>query len=149
MSNTTGAGKSNIHDPRFTAAIDLLGRTGAKNFRVGYTREEDGEPVVWYAVCEYKRPAGTAVWHKPSAEAAAAMDPLNAVLRLCEILIDGGRCNHCGQNTIFDPDMPVEGVVSKEVMDDLLDKMGCRYHFDPKTSKFVKSCNVYAGFVNS
>lgn len=121
-------------DPRFTAAVDLIGRTGATTFRIGYSDEDDGPPTVWYA---------TAVWVSQAApggpdtraEAAAAMDPLSAVLRLCEQVIDGGTCTHCGQRTIFDPDPPTDDVVS-----DILDKMGCRYAWDPELATFRRSC---------
>ena len=116
---------SPITDPRFLAAVKLLERTGATGFRIGYSDEDDGPPVVWYA-------CGT--W-RGGAEAAASLDPLQAVLRLCEQVIDGGHCAHCGQPTIFDPDMPMGSPV-----DELLDRMGCRYAWDPELETFRRGC---------
>jgi len=112
-------------DPRFAAAVDLLRRTGATNFRIGYSDEDDGDPIVWYAVVNY--PQGN--------EADAGLNATTAVLRLCERVIDGGKCTHCGRPTIFDPDFSMG-----DVMDSVLDKMGCRYKWDAETASFVRSC---------
>jgi len=68
-------------------------------------------------------------------EVAASLSPVEAVLRLCEQLIDGGQCRHCGQNTIFDPDPP-----SEDHLTELLDRMGCRYAWDPELATFRRSC---------
>lgn len=124
-----GEGKSQITDPRFTAAVKLIERTGAKQFRVGYSDPEDGEPTVWYALATYKRPEGVPVW-KLRADAAAALDPLQAVLRLCERLIDGGQCNHCGQRTIFSANSDTLG----------LQAMGCVYSWDPVKEEYRRGC---------
>ena len=35
-------------------------------------------------------------------EAAAAMNPVDAVMRLCDQVVTGGHCAHCGEPTIFD-----------------------------------------------
>ena len=115
-------------DPRFVAGVDLIGRTGAKDFRVGWSDEDDGPPTVWYAVATYKRPPGTPKW--TPGEAAAALDPVKAVLRLCEQLIDGGTCAHCGKPTIFVADTDTE----------LLDLMGCVYAWDPELETFRRGC---------
>lgn len=119
-------------DPKFIAAVQLIQRTGAAAFRIGYSGEDDGDPVVWYAVATYKRPPGTPKW--TPGEAAGALDPVNAVLRLCEQLIDGGTCTHCGRPTIFDAD------VSDTVIDDALNAMGCVYAWDPELATFRRSC---------
>jgi hypothetical protein len=111
-------------DPRFMAGVALLGRTGAKGFRVGFSDEADGEPQVWYAVVTYEH----------GAEAAAGLTPLRAVMRLCEQVIDGGRCAHCGEQTIFD-DNPNDGP-----LDELLDALGCVYAWDPELATFRRSC---------
>lgn len=119
-------------DPKFIAGVEMLGRTGAKDFRIGWSDEEDGPPTVWYAVATYKRPPATPKW--TPGEAAAALDPVNAVLRLCERIIDGGTCTHCHQLTIFD-DNPQDSP-----FDDLLNAMGCVYAWDPELRTFRRGC---------
>jgi hypothetical protein len=109
-------------DPRFIAGVELLQRTGARDFRIGWSDEDEG-PVAFYAVCS---------WHQ-GAEAAASLDPVKAVMRLCELVIDGGTCTHCGRPTIFDPDPPGP-------FDEMLDAMGCRYKWEPDSAAFVRSC---------
>jgi hypothetical protein len=107
-------------DPRFTAAVDMLGRTGMQTFRIGFSDPEEGEPVVWYAVGQWLR----------NSEAAGAVDPLTAVLRLCELVIDGGECAHCHRPTIFALDMNTS----------LLDMVGCVYAFDPELATYRRGC---------
>lgn len=108
-------------DPRFLAGIEMLNRTGAKTFRVGYTPEEDGSPVVWYACAEWSY----------GADAAASLSPLYAVLRLCEQVIDGGECAHCGRLTIFEYE--IDG-------GPFLNAMGCVYAYDPELKTFRRNC---------
>lgn len=107
-------------DPRLPAAVTLLGRTGAQNFRIAFSDPDDGEPTVWYACAQW--PAG--------AEADAALSPLGAVLRLCERVIDGGQCTHCARTTIFVEDTNTTG----------LDSMGCVYAWDPELATFRRAC---------
>lgn len=117
-------------DPRFVAGVDMLAHTGAKDFRVGTTHEDDGPPIVWYAVATWDHP----VHRITGAEAAAALTPVEAVMRLCEQVIDGGQCTHCGRLTVFVPDP--RGVR----VNDPLHGMGCVYGWDPKLAKFRRSC---------
>lgn len=105
-------------DPRFTAAVDLIGRTGARQFQIRYS--DDEQPVIWVAA---------ACWNNRW-EAAAGMHPLTAVFRLCDAVIDGGTCTHCRRPAGFAPDpdsMPLDAII-------------CWYQFDPSTGKFVKGC---------
>lgn len=113
---------------RFLAATELLGRTGADKFRIGYSSEEDGEPVVWYGLCTY--PSG-------AAETAAGMDPVQAVMRLCAQVIDGGRCRHCKRVTAFvDVDEDIAA----------MDKMGtCVYGWDKTTESYRRTCDGHRG----
>lgn len=110
-------------DPLFTAAIDLIGHTGATNFQLRF--QDDEQPVVWVAVAGYQR-NGAEVF-----EAAGALSPARATLRLCAQLMDGGTCTHChrpsGINEDFSNEMP-------------LDILVCWYVFDPELSKFRRSC---------
>lgn len=112
-------------EPKFLAAVKLLQRTGAQTYRIGHSDLEDGNPVVWYAVAE---------WVGNRAEAAGALDPLTATLRLCERVIDGGQCAHCKRPTIFD-DNPLDSPP-----DELLSAMGCVYAWDPELSTFRRGC---------
>jgi hypothetical protein len=109
-----------MDDPRFIAAVDLIGRTGAKSFAIRYT--DDEPPVVWAAVAEYG---------DGRAEAAGALHPIVAVLRLAELLVDGGQCTHCGRPTGLDVD-------SIDTMP--LDTLVCWYQFDPELATFRRGC---------
>lgn len=113
-------------DPRFIAAVDLLGRTGVKQLRVAYSDEEQGLPVVWWA-------AGS--WKEHGYEAAAALDPATAVLRLCERVIDGAECTHCHKPTMFEMDMPIG-----TALDAFADALMCVYAWDPELSTFRRGC---------
>lgn len=110
-------------DPRFVAGVALIGRTGATSFRVGWN--DEGTPVAWFAVAQW--PHGS--------EAAGAVNPIDAVLRLCEQIIDGGMCAHCKRMTMFNPDMPTD-----EITDVMLDAMSCVYAFDPELATYRRSC---------
>lgn len=123
-------------DPRFLAGVKLIERTGARNFRIGYSDEADGVPVVWYATATWFMRSGRPVADARGGaqvrhEAAAAMDGTTAVMRLCEQIIDGGLCTHCGQRTIFVADADDAGP---------LDSMGCVYQWDPELATFRRSC---------
>jgi hypothetical protein len=124
-----------IEDPRFLAAVKMIERTGARAFRIGYSPEDDGEPTVWYATATWYVRNGRPVADARGAatlshEAAAAIDPLNALLRLCAQVIDGGECAHCHLPTIFVEDTDTS----------ILDQMGCVYAYDPELQTFRRSC---------
>jgi hypothetical protein len=119
-------------DPRFPAAIDVLRRTGAKEFQIRYS--DDEQPVVWFAVAGYTvrhgRPVSTGKIN--THEAAAALDPVRAVFRLCDQLVDGGECTHCHRPAGFNenPDaLP-------------LDQHICWWTWDPEVLKFVQGCQL-------
>lgn len=123
-------------DPKFIAGVKLLERTGARQFQVRWS--DDEQPVVWFAVVAHYldrrgRPVGTA---KESAgthwDAAAGMNPVVAVLRLCELLIDGGQCSHCGRPTIFHADIDENPTP--------LDPLFCSYEWDPELAVFRRGC---------
>jgi hypothetical protein len=109
-------------DPRFIAGVDLIRRTGAKQFQIRYS--DDEEPVVWFAVALYEPRR----W-----EADAGGDPLQAVMRLCERLVDGGTCAKCGRPTGIDP-----ALLGQEMP---MPEMICWWQFDPGMRKFIRGCD--------
>lgn len=119
-------------DPRMPAAIKLLRRTGAQEFQLRYS--DDEEPVIWMAAAKWsiggdgkpKAKGGRPAW-----ESAGAMDPVGAVLRLCDQVMDGGQCAHCkrptGVTDMWRATMPLADVI-------------CWYVYDPETQTFRRSC---------
>lgn len=89
-------------DPRLIAAMGVIGRTGATDIDIRYS--DDTEPVVWLVVAHYEGDGRKAY------QTAAALDPLTAILELCENLIDGGYCVDCNRPTAFDPSLDNTGV---------------------------------------
>lgn len=115
------AEKDITDDPRYIAAVDFIGRTGAEQFKIGYT-DDDAPPVVWYACGLWKDPDH---W-----EVAGANNPLRAIFRLIEAVVDGGQCVHCKRPTGFEES--AEPVI--------LDNLVCWYQWDPSTKKYVRGC---------
>jgi hypothetical protein len=111
---STGA----ANDPVFLAAVALIGRTGAKELTIGFSDEH--VPAVWFAAVKYRR----------AYEAAGAMDPRQAVLRLLDQLLDGGACTHCGKPT---------GVTVKQGTQPL-SALICWYQYDPEMKTFRRDC---------
>jgi hypothetical protein len=105
---------------RMTAAFDLIHRTGAQSAGIRY--QDDEPPTVWIALASYDGDRH---------EAAAALDPLRAVLRLCEQLVDGGVCTHCRRPSGLEPD-------SIETMP--LNDLVCWYQYDPELKTFRRGC---------
>jgi len=106
-------------DDRLVACIDLARRSGATTIEVRYS--DDNEPVVWMAVGKWGE----------NFEAAGAMNPLRAAIRLLEAVIDGGICTHCQRPSAVSDDwtqaMPLEQHV-------------CWYIYDPEMKKFRRGC---------
>jgi hypothetical protein len=115
MRNTIDA---EINDPRMGAAVRMIGRTGADDFQIRFCEEE--MPVVWMALASWD-----GQWNIGS-----AFTPLRAVFRLCDLVIDGGKCVHCQRPTGFTEDfepMPAQQMV-------------CWYQWDPETKEYRRSC---------
>ncbi|MET0786572.1 MAG: hypothetical protein ABWY25_07700 [Paenisporosarcina sp.] len=108
-----------VDDPRFLATVELIQRTGIQRFQIRY--HDDEEPLVWIAVAGYK-----GNW-----EAGAGLNPLTAVWRLAEALIDGGQCQHCsrpaGITNDWTGEMPMSGMI-------------CWYIYDPELETYRRSC---------
>jgi hypothetical protein len=76
--------------------IDLLRRTGASATTIRYSEPDEDEkdgPTVWLAIVHYGE------WW----DAASGASPSVALVRLCEQLLDGGRCAHCQRPSSFVP----------------------------------------------
>jgi hypothetical protein len=118
-------------DPVFIAAVKMIERTGVRKFEIRY--QDDEQPVVWIAVGTWRihdgRPVATCGAERY--EAAAALDPVNATLRLLDEVLDGGQCQHCGRPTgateEWRGDMPLADVM-------------CWYRYDPETQSFRRGC---------
>lgn len=106
-------------DPRFVASLDLLRRTGLKEFQIRYDEEQD--PIVWVAVGKWG----------DHYEAEGAMTPLKAIIRLLERVLDGGTCAYCtrpaGVSTDWRNSLP-------------LDEVFCWWIYDPETESFRRGC---------
>jgi hypothetical protein len=118
-------------EQRLAACVALIGATGAQEFQLRYS--DDEQPVVWIAVARHRIRGGRPVGGKRGREvweSAAAMDPLNAAFRLCETLVDGGQCQHCSKPTGVTLDfgaVPMRDTV-------------CWYQYDPELEVFRRGC---------
>lgn len=120
-----------IKDPRYTAAIDLVRRNGAREIQIRYDDEQ--KPIVYVAVAGFSiingRPAGRGKVN--GYQAGGALDPLGAIFALCRACLDRvGRCTHCGKSTMFD-----------ETFDEQpLEDFYCWYQWDPELKTFRRGC---------
>ena len=121
-------------DPRFIAGVDMIRRTGALDFQIRY--DDDQDPVVWVAVAQHvvgrdgrPTPKGT-VGSCPVYTVGAALNGVRAVMKLCEELIDGGQCAHCGKPAMFDDGF--DGTIFDEAL--------CWTQWDPELATFRRSC---------
>lgn len=79
--------KFDATDDRLFAAIDVVGRSGAKSFEFGYLH--DDVPIAeadWWATALYKGTKITVEHHT---------DPASAAEALAVRILTGGMCNHC------------------------------------------------------
>lgn len=120
-------------DPRFVAAVDLLGRSGARQVSIRYCDEE--EPLVWIAAAMWETGARTVhgdisgnVW-----QAAGSTEPWKAMMNLLETVLDGGECQHCHKPTSVD-DGPEDKLLHE------LNPLVCFYRFDPELATFRRMC---------
>lgn len=111
-------------DPRFIAGVDMVRRTGSDQFQMRWDDEQ--EPVIWVAVSRHR------VGNAPVYTAGAHVDPVRAVLQLCETLIDGGECAHCHRPSLFDMD---DGPWERE-----LSALVCVTQYDPELKTYRRDC---------
>lgn len=73
---------------RLIAAVDLVGRSGARNFEVGYLHDDvPAIQAAWWASARYK---GTIIMVENEP------DPWSAAEHLAVKLLTGGQCQGCG-----------------------------------------------------
>lgn len=78
----------NLDDDAFHAAVELVGRTGATGFQIGYLHDDvPPEKAAWYAHAQYKGARIIAEDHPGPIEAAEA---------LARRLLTGAKCTACG-----------------------------------------------------
>lgn len=128
-------------DPRFIAAVDLIGRTGALGFQIRYSDEE--MPVVWNAVAWYPALDGEhphlndpKSGEPAIAQAGGGMTPLQAIFELCNKLIDGGLCTHCGRATAFTEDLLDTSLLDQAIIPIPV----CWTSYDPELKTFRRGC---------
>lgn len=111
-----------LDDRKLVALVDLIGRTGAKDFAIQWTELERQPPkVAWIASAS----------HGKHLTIGAALEPVQAAYRLAEQLIDGGECTHCHRMTGVDEDP-----FASKVFDDAI----CFYRYDPELKTFRRTC---------
>lgn len=128
-----------LDDKKLQAAVDLLRRTGIREFQIRWCEEE--EPTIWMAVVKHfvgpdgvpVPKGGKVVW-----ETCSAMDPLTATLRLCSQVIDGGLCVHCKRPAGMEEDPLFDPI--REASSALI----CWYVYDPELNTFRRSCEGVA-----
>ena len=109
------------NDPRIPALIDMLGRTGAREFQLRFS--DDEVPVIWMAAARWKNH-----W-----EAAGATTPYLAMFRLAESVMDGGECTHCHKPTGIDDRL------ERDPLMEASEVMFCWYRWDPENKTFRRS----------
>lgn len=140
----------NLLSPKFTAAIDLLRATGAKEVDVRFSGagpQGKDWPVVWSVVYVPDERLGMA---PGSFDCASAPNPELAALRLCAHLIDGGVCTHCGKPSVFEDGTNTDFYTDGKLMRMKNDENGeslpvasvfCVYAYEPGLGKFIRSCD--------
>lgn len=119
-------------DPIMTAAIDLIGRTGAESFTLRYS-EEEGQPTIWIAFALW--PVANGGYTVMS---GSSMQPVLAVLDLAEKITDGGTCTHCGRVTIFEADWTKPTLPPLTLGGQQLEH--CNIQYDPELNTFRRQC---------
>jgi len=111
-------------DPRGSAGIELLRRSGVKGIEFRITDAHEEFPVVVVAIAH---------WGGRHFKVGCGPNHVAATLDLCEKAVDGGRCTHCLRTTAFLPTH--EALPDGAVMFAL-----CRYQWDPELKTFRREC---------
>lgn len=79
---------SSLDEDAGIAAIDLVGRTGAKQLQFGYLHDDvPVEQAGWYAHAQYRGSRIVEENHR---------GPIEALEALARRILTGGKCTHCG-----------------------------------------------------
>jgi hypothetical protein len=108
-----------VEEAQLIGAVDMLRRTGAEEVQIRFC--DEGAPIVWMACAHWR-----GRW-----EVGAGLEPLRALFRLCEQIIDGGKCLHCNKPTVFLPPGDSVGLSPAFV---------CQWSWDAHSSGFRRSC---------
>lgn len=91
-----------IDEDALIAAVDLVGRSGARQFEAGYLDDDvPSAEARWWASARYK---GTRIQVDEHA------GPVEAAEALARRILHGGTCQHCGGYTVVDGGEPGVGV---------------------------------------
>lgn len=106
---------------RVTAAIEMIGRSGAKSCEVRLSPPEapDGQRV-WLVIADYGDK-----W-----DVGAGQSPGLAAERLLDQLLDGGQCQHCRR-----PTGVAHGLETMPLAEHV-----CWYQYDPELNTYRRSC---------
>lgn len=119
---------SELDQARLDAGVDLLRRCGARSITIGHS-DLEGAPGITFWYCSAQVADQEWAW-----DVAAARDPLTALSRLLEQLIDGSPCRHCGKPAAFDPDMDIVD------MPPVFTRELCVYAWDPELKVYRRGC---------
>lgn len=80
------------------AAADLVGRSGATSFEIGYLHDDvPADEAGWYATAYYRGARLTG--EHPS-------DPARAAEALARAVLNGARCTHCNGEVLIGDQLP-------------------------------------------
>jgi hypothetical protein len=119
-----------MDDSFLAACIDMAQRCGAREWQIRYS--DDSEPVLWLAYCLCR----TEDSPQMVAQVAGGMSAEDAAFRLCERLVDGGLCTHCGK-----PSGLLE-VEDTGPLTDVLSRAICWYRYSAPMKRFRPACRA-------
>lgn len=124
---------------KLTAAVDMIGRLGGREFQLRFDDRDvdDGTPVVWMALARWDRLLGEEVPENARWQATGGTTPWQAIFRLLEAVMDGGRCTHCHKPTAVD-ERPADALIG------ITEAMVCWYRYDPELRTFRRQCEGVA-----
>ena len=120
-------------EARLAAYTQMARRSGATALQIRYS--DDRQPTVWMAVAELHPTIieGRKIAGRGEARfvVGAGLEPVAALYRLLEDMVDGSFCVHCSRPTgitdDFEPDMPLEDRI-------------CWYRWDPELATIRRGC---------
>lgn len=111
------------------AGIEMLRRSGQSDFQLGFF--DDVKPIVWVVMGHWNREGRE--HHVPG----CGLTPEQAVMDLCERVMDGGKCTHCDRVTAFHkPDEPP--------LPDFMTGHLCYWEYHEDAKRFLRGCWEWA-----